>query len=389
MPYSFDREIDRRGTLSYKWDSADKDVIPLWVADMDFETAPVVKKALQKRVNHGIYGYTRVPDAYYKSVADWFRVRHHWVFDPSWMLYTSGVVPAISAIIKALTHPGDEVIVQSPVFNCFYSSIRNNGCKIVSNDLIYENGTYRIDFADLKEKLSSPKAKNLLLCNPHNPAGRVWTPDELRRIGEICLQNDVWIVSDEIHCEFVSPGYTFVPFGSISPDFIHKTIVCISPSKAFNLGGLQISNIVCENEEVRNKIDRAINDNEVCDVNPFGIVATMAAYTDEGAAWLKDLNSYINSNYLFLCDFFKENLPQFPVTKLEGTYLVWVDCSAIGKDSETIQKELLSSYRVWVNEGVMYGANGNLFIRINIACPRKRLEEGLKRIAKGLKAMLP
>lgn len=389
MPYSFDREINRRGTLSYKWDSADKDVIPLWVADMDFETAPVVKKALQKRVNHGIYGYTKVPNAYYKSVADWFRVRHNWVFDPSWMLYTSGVVPAISAIIKALTHPGDEVIVQSPVFNCFYSSIRNNGCKIVSNDLIYENGTYRIDFADLQKKLSSSKAKILLLCNPHNPAGRVWTSEELKRVGEICLQNDVWIVADEIHCEFISPGYTFVPFGSVSPDFTHKTIVCISPSKAFNLAGLQIANIVCENEEVRNKIDRAINDNEVCDVNPFGIVATMAAYTDEGAAWLKDLNSYIYSNYLFLCDFFKENLPQFSVTKLEGTYLVWVDCSAIGKDSETIQKELLTSYRVWVNEGLMYGANGNRFIRINIACPRKRLEKGLKRIAKGLSAMLP
>ena len=389
MNYDFDLAIDRRGTLSYKWDSADDDVIPLWVADMDFATAPVIKKALADRVSHGIYGYTLVPDAYYQAVTGWFARRHGWHFPAEWMLYTSGVVPAISAIIKALTKPGDEVVVQSPVFNCFFSSIRNNGCRAVTNELVYGNGTYRIDFADLEQKLSSPKAKILLLCNPHNPTGRVWTRDELTRIGEICLRTDVWVVADEIHCEFVSPGHTYIPFGSLSAELMHKTIACLSPSKAFNLAGLQIANIVCDDSDVRRSIDRAINVNEVCDVNPFGVTATMAAYTDEGADWLKALNGYIHANYLLLRDFFGRELPQFPVTKLEGTYLVWVDCSATGKDSASIQHELLTRHRVWVNEGEMYGPGGRDFIRINIACPQQRLRQGLRRIADGLQAMLP
>lgn len=388
MTYDFDKLTNRRHTNSYKWDSAPDGVLPLWVADMDFETAPVIVDALERRVAHGIFGYTRVPDAYYQSVADWFRLCHGWTFDKEWILYTSGVVPALSAIIKALTRPGDQVIVQGPVYNCFFSSIRNNGCEIMSNSLIYENQTYHINFEDLERKCAQPKAKLLLLCNPHNPAGRVWTRDELLHIGEICLRHGVRVVADEIHCEFAFSGHTYIPFGSLSPELMHNAIICNSPSKAFNTAGLQIANIICDDADIRRKIDRAININEVCDVNPFGVVALMAAYSDQGAEWLQALNDYLLTNYHCLRDFFATHLPQFPVTRLEGTYLVWVDCSALPCDSEAIEHELLKEEKVWINAGEMYGEEGRHFIRINIACPRQRLTDGLERVAHGLTRLI-
>lgn len=385
MKYDFDKLTQRRGTNSYKWDSTpDPDVIPLWVADMDFETAPCITEALQKRVSHGIFGYTYVPDAYYKAVGNWFGQQHGWKFSQEWIQYTSGVVPALSAIIKALTSPGDQVIVQGPVYNCFFSSIRNNGCEVVSNSLVYHDNTYSIDFEDLEQKTANPKAKLLLLCNPHNPAGRVWTREELTRIGEICLKNQVRVVADEIHCEFVHPGHTYIPYGSLSTELMHNAIICNSPSKAFNTAGLQIANIICDDQDIRQRIDRAININEVCDVNPFGIEALMAAYTPQGAEWLKQLNSYIYDNYLALKDFFNKELPSLPVTQLEGTYLVWIDCSSLGIEAKDIEENLLKNEKVWVNEGGMYGPEGNHFIRINIACPRERLMQGLERIAKGI-----
>lgn len=384
MEYPFDELINRRGTNAYKWDSCpDEETIPLWVADMDFKTFPGIIDVLKKRVEHGIFGYTKVPEAYYHAVTNWFTSRHHWNFPKEWILYTSGVVPAISAVIKAMTQPGDQVIVQTPVYNCFFSSIRNNGCEIISNPLIYEEQTYHIDYDDLEEKAANPKAKLLLLCNPHNPAGRVWTKDELIRIGEICVKHHLWVISDEIHCEFVFPGHTYTPFASLSEDIQHQTITCNAPSKAFNTAGLQIANIICDNEEVRQKIDRAININEVCDVNPFGVEALIAAYTPEGAEWLRQLNAYLLDNYHYLLSFFQTHLPQFPVTILEGTYLVWVDCSVCQIDSERIMEHLLK-HKVWVNEGLMYGKEGEHFIRINIACPRKRLMQGLERIKEGL-----
>lgn len=388
MTYDFDKLTNRRHTNSYKWDSAPDGVLPLWVADMDFETAPVIVDALKRRVAHGIFGYTRVPDAYYQSVADWFSQRHGWTFDKEWILYTSGVVPALSAIIKALTQPGDQVIVQGPVYNCFFSSIRNNGCEIVSNSLIYEDQTYHINFEDLERKCAQPKAKLLLLCNPHNPAGRVWTREELLHIGEICLRHGVRVVADEIHCEFAYPGHTYIPFGSLSPEIMHNAIICNSPSKAFNTAGLQIANIVCDDADIRRKIDQAININEVCDVNPFGVVALMAAYSDQGAEWLQALNDYLLANYHLLRDFFATRLPQFPVTRLEGTYLVWVDCSALPYNSEAIEQELLKEEKVWVNAGEMYGEEGRHFIRINIACPHQRLTNGLERVAHGLTRLI-
>lgn len=321
------------------------------------------------------------------AVTDWFSRRHNWRIDRDWMIYTSGVVPALSAVIKALTVPGDRVLAQTPVYNCFFSSIRNNGCEVVANPLIYGDETYHIDFEDLEEKTADPKVKLLLLCNPHNPAGRVWTRKELMRVGDICLRNDVTVVSDEIHCELVFPGHTYTPFASISEDFLKRSVTCTSPSKAFNLAGLQIANIIAADESVRTRIDKAININEVCDVNPFGVEALIAAY-NHGEEWLEELIRYLRMNYDYLRAYFNEHLPQFPVVRLEGTYLVWVDCSVLNRGSEEIMEKLLEEEKLWVNEGSMYGEAGEGFIRINIACPRQVLIEGLNRLRNGLCVLL-
>ena len=385
MKYNFDEIIPRRGTNSYKWDSAgDADILPMWVADMDFRTAPPVVEALRKRAEHGIFGYVRVPDAYYAAVTNWFARRHYWQIEKGWIIYTTGVVPALSAVIKALTVPGDKVMVQTPVYNCFFSSIRNNGCGMIANPLIYRNGTYQIDFADLEQKAADPSVKVLLLCNPHNPAGRVWTKQELTRIGDICIRNNVWVVADEIHCELVFPGHIYIPFASISQEFLMHSVTCTSPSKAFNLAGLQIANIISADTDIRMKIDKAINVNEVCDVNPFGVEALMAAYNDSGE-WLEELKQYLFANYNYLRAYFAECLPKFPVSMLEGTYLVWVDCSVLNQSSDEIVKTLLEKEKLWVNEGGLYGEAGEGFIRINIACPRQQLIEGLNRLRRALK----
>lgn len=382
MKYDFDTVIPRRGTNSYKWDTPEEEgMLPMWVADMDFRTAPAVVEALQRRVAHGVFGYTKVPAAYYDAVVQWFECRHRWLADPRWIVYTSGVVPALSAIVKALTVPGDKVIVQTPAYNCFYSSIRNNGCELSANNLIYKEGRYSIDFDDLEAKAADPKAKLLLLCNPHNPVGRVWTPKELRLIGDICLRNGVFVVADEIHCELTFNGHNYTPFASLSERFQQNSVTCVSPSKAFNLAGLQIANIIAADEEVRRRIDRAININEVCDVNPFGVIAAMAAYNESGE-WLDALRNYLWENYECLCRFFAERLPQYHVLPLEGTYLVWIDCRASGIGSDATTLRLQEEQRLVVNSGTMYGPGGEGFIRLNIACPRKLLAEGLERMAK-------
>lgn len=379
MKFNFDEVIDRRGTNSYKWDSdPDPDVLPMWVADMDFRTAPAITEALRRRVDEGIFGYTLVPDSYYKSLGRWFERRHGWHIAKESVIYTSGVVPAISAVIKALTKPGDKVIVQTPVYNCFFSSIRNNGCEIDASPLIATGDTYEMDFEDLERRAADPRAKVFLLCNPHNPVGRVWTREELERAGEICLRHGVTVISDEIHCELTMPGYRYTPFASINEEFGKRSVVCVSPSKAFNIAGLQIANIVCPDSDIHAKIDRAINDNEVCDVNPFGVIALQEAYNN-GEEWLDSLLQYIAENYEYMRTFCAGHLPDFPITKLEGTYLVWMDCRKLGMPSEKIEEELLDKVKLWLNAGTMYGDAGEGFMRWNIACPRARLEEGLKR----------
>ena len=380
MKYNFDEIIPRRNSNSVKWDLAANDcVLPMWVADMDFRTAPPIIEALEKRVQHGIFGYTKVPQAYFDAVTGWFQRRHHYTFRKEWTLYTTGVVTALSAIIKALTDPGDKVIVQTPVYHCFFSSIRNNECECVSNQLIYKDGTYTIDFDDLKEKASDPRVKLLLLCHPHNPVGRVWSREELTRIGKICFENGVIVVSDEIHCDLVYPGYRHIPFASLNDDLCGHLITCTAPTKTFNIAGLQCANIHVSDDTFRQKINKALIINEVNAINPFAVEALIAAYNNS-EEWFEELKEYLYDNYLYLKDFFEKHLPLFPVISLEATYLVWVDCSVLNRPSKEIADVLLEKENLWVNAGSMYGAGGENFIRINIACPRERLEEGLRRI---------
>ena len=382
--YNFDKITDRHNTGSYKWDSAENnDVIPLWVADMDFQTAPCVIEALRKRVEHGVFGYTLVDNEYYASVCRWFKQYHDYVINPDMILYTLGVVPAVSAIIKALVPAGSGVIVQTPVYNCFFSSIRNNGCRVVENkllrrDLSGQQFTYDMDFEGLESLASDPLNKMLLLCNPHNPAGRVWSRGELETVMRICMRNNVVVVSDEIHCELTLPDIDYVSYGTVDKD----SVVCLSPSKAFNTAGLQIANIVCPNADVKAQIDRAININEVCDVNPFGVVGLKAAYTDEGRMWLDELRHYIKGNYHLVKEYIRHSLPQFAVTRLEATYLPWIDISSIGISSHMLEDQLKQKAGVWVNSGEMYGAEG--YVRLNIACPRMVLAEGLRRFVEGI-----
>ncbi|MBQ1754183.1 MAG: pyridoxal phosphate-dependent aminotransferase [Bacteroidales bacterium] len=399
--FDFETPVNRRDSGSYKWDAdlpegvaltpAQRDrVLPLWVADMDFQAAPCIRDALRRRVEHGVFGYTRVPDSYYESVIRWFGQRHGLALQRDWIQYTTGVVPALSAVIKALAAPGEGVIVQTPVYNCFFSSIRNNGCRIMPaplsrRDLTDGRFTYAMDFDVLEAACADPANRILLLCNPHNPAGRRWTAEELRRAGDIARRHGVIVVSDEIHCEIVAPGTAYTPYASLGGDYCRDSVTLGSPSKSFNTAGLQIANIICERPEWREKIDKAININEICDVNPFGPVALEAAYSEEGARWLAALNEVIWKNYEILCARFCSALPEFPVAALEATYLAWIDTSVLPLSSEEIEAELLRGEQVWINAGSMYGADG--FIRINLACPSARLEEGLDRIVTGLQRL--
>lgn len=383
--YDFDKLTERRGTNSYKWDSpVDADVLPMWVADMDFEVAPAITKALQERVAQGIFGYTMVPDSYYEAIVDWFKCRHGWTLERDWILYTTGVVPAVSCALKALTLPGEKVLVQTPAYNCFFSSIANSGCQLAENELVYEDGTYHVDFDDFERKCADEKTTVFLLCNPHNPAGRVWKRKELERMNDICLKHGVKVVADEIHCELVMPGFRFVPFASVSAACRDNCVVLNSPSKAFNIAGLQIANIICADAAVRRRIDRAVNINEVCDVNPFGVLALQAAYT-AGEEWLDELNAYIHGNYELVKDFVAAEMPKLKVVRMEGTYLVWLDVMGLESTSDELTDKLLKEAKVMVNSGTMYGRRaGEGFIRLNIACPRARLLEGLKRMGRCL-----
>lgn len=387
--FDFDTVINRRGTNSYKWDIVkEEDVIPLWVADMDFKAAPTILEALKKRVEHGVFGYTLVPDSYYEAIINWFARRHNWQIDRSWIIYTTGVVPAVSCAIKALTLPGEKVLIQTPDYNCFFSSIKNNGCEVAENELVRRGDSYEVDFEDFERQCADEKTTVFLLCNPHNPAGRVWTKEELERMNDICLAHGVRVISDEIHCELVMPGHRFTPFAAISDACRDNSVVLNSPTKAFNIAGLQIANIICADPAMRRRIDRAVNINEVCDVNPFGVVALQAAY-NESEEWLDSLNHYIWGNYLALKEFIAKELPRLEVTRLEGTYLAWVDIKATGLTSDEAYGKLMKEGRVYVNSGTMYGRRaGEGYLRINLACPRATLLEGLKRMGGVLRQYL-
>lgn len=384
--YNFDEIVNRRGTNCVKWDVENEDgIIPMWVADMDFPAAPAIRKAVEARAKHGVYGYTIVPDSYYRAITSWFKRRHGWTIDKEWIIYTTGVIPAISAAIKALTMPGEQVLIQTPVYNCFFSSIKNQGCQILENPLKRNGNSYVVDWDDFERKCADEKTTVFLLCNPHNPSGRVWTEAELARMNEICLRHRVAVVSDEIHCELVMPGNKFTPFAAVNEDCKNNGVTLNSPTKNFNIAGLQIANIVCANPVWRRRIGRAINIFEVCDVNPFGPVALEAAYNDS-ENWMDELNEYLFANYQLLCDTFAKELPQYEVMRLEGTYLVWVDVRPSGLSSDEVAEKLLKEGKVQVNSGTMYGqTTGEGYVRINIACPRATLIEGLKRMVNVLK----
>lgn len=383
--YNFDEIIDRRGTNCYKWDDTDDpEQLPLWVADMDFRTTPEIIEALHQRIDHGIFGYTFASDSYYEAIQQWFDKRHHWQIERSNIIPISGVITAMAAILKALTLPGEKVLVQSPVYHVFYAIIKNSGCIINKNPLKAQNDTYVIDFDDFEQKCSDPKTTVFVLCNPHNPVGRVWTKEELERIAEICERHEVTVIADEIHCELIMPDYHFQPFATINAWTAHNAIVLNSPTKAFNLAGLQISNIVCANPTLRRRINRVIQINEVGHVNPFGLIALEEAYR-HGGEWLDELNAYLYDNYKWLKTYCDQHLPQAKVCQLEGTYLVWVDFTAYGMSSKTLYDTLLQQAHVRLNEGAMYGDDEQTtHMRINIACPRKTLEQAMERIKQRL-----
>lgn len=382
MKYDFSKAPSRRGSGSLKWDEpSDPAVLPMWVADMDFPAAPCIQQALQKRVDHGVFGYELVPESYFSAVREWFARRHGLNVECQWMLYTSGVVPATSCAIKALCMEGENVLVQTPVYNCFFSSICNQGCQIVENELVRDGGSYRIDFDDFERKCADPKTTAFLLCNPHNPAGRVWTPRELAKMNDICLRHGVKVISDEIHCEIVMPGYSYTPFAAVSRECLDNSVTLSSPSKAFNTAGLQIANVFCPNAEWRRRIDRAINNFEVCDVNPFGPPALEAAYSDEGAEWLAQLNEYIYGNYECLREFIAREMPALEVLRLEATYLAWIDIRRLGISTSEAWSRLLRKGKLMVSKGTDYGAKaGEGYLRLNLACPRATLQEGLRRM---------
>lgn len=396
MDYDFDREIERMGTNCVKWefirdgdalrhgDHADpkhgtERLLPMWVADMDFRCPPPVVKALEERAHQGIFGYSYPCDSYYEAVIDWMAHHYGREIRRDWIVITPGVVPAINMMIQTFVKPGEKVLLQPPVYHPFFSAIKNNGSKIASNSLIYKNGRYSMDFDDLAHKAADPQVKMAILCSPHNPIGRVWTADELRRFGEICLENDVLVIADEIHCDLIYAGHTFTSFATIRDDFAHKSIVCTAVSKSFNLAGLNTSNIIIPNRELRAKFRRTVEKSGLFGGNAFGLVAVEAAY-NHGEPWLAAVMAYVEDNYRFMADYLARHLPQLKIIQPEGTYLVWVDFRALGLDPAARKALLMDKARVYLDEGEIFGPEGEGFERFNIACPRSILEEALNRI---------
>ncbi|MBT9775882.1 putative C-S lyase [Clostridium sp. MCC353] len=384
MTYDFDKLTDRRGTNSLKWDVAENE-LPMWVADMDFETAPEITEALKKRAAHGIFGYTVVPDAWKEAVSGWWERRHGFKMEQDWLIFCTGVVPAISSAVRKLTAVGENVLVQTPVYNVFFNSIRNNGRNIVENRLLYREGAYQIDWEDLENKLKDPQTTLMILCNPHNPTGSIWTREELARIGELCTDNHVLVLSDEIHCDLTEPGYEYTPFASVSEICAQNSVTCIAPTKAFNLAGLQTAAVAVPNEAVRHKMDRALNTDEVAEPNAFAIDAAIAAFT-KGDTWLDELREYLARNRKMVQNFLEQELPNVRLVPSHATYLLWLDCSRVIGDAVELSRYLRKETGLYVSAGISYGEAGRQFLRLNIACPGERLSEGLKRLRDGIKA---
>lgn len=384
MKYDFDVITDRRNTNSLKWDVKDGE-LPMWVADMDFQTAPEIRKAIKERAEHGVFGYSTVSEDWYLAYQSWWRKRHHFRIEKEWLLFVTGVVPAISSAVRKLTTPGENVLVQTPVYNIFFNSIVNNGRKVLESPLKYRDGIYEMDFEDLETKLADPQTTMMILCNPHNPVGKIWDRETLERVGELCRKHHVIVLSDEIHCDLTAPGKEYVPFASVSGACRANSITCIAPTKAFNLAGIQTAAAMVPGEALRNKMYRAINTDEVAEPNAFAVQAAVAAFT-AGGPWLDELRDYLEENRRFVKAFLEERIGKIKPVDAEATYLVWLDCRKVLGDATEFARYLREMTGLYVSEGVQYGKSGNDFLRLNIACPREVLVDGLRRLEKGLSA---
>lgn len=387
--YDFDTVIDRKNTNSLKYDFAVEqgrpaDVLPLWVADMDFRGPEPVLEALHKAVDHGIFGYSDAKEDYYQAVSGWFAHHFGWQTQPEWLVKTPGVVFALATAVRALTQPGDRVLIQPPVYYPFFSVIQNNGRVLVENRLVYENGRYTIDFEDFEQKILNEQVKLFLLCSPHNPVGRVWTQGELRRLGEICQRHGVFVISDEIHCDFAFPAHPHHMFLTVNPELAGQTILCTAPSKTFNLAGLQTSNIWIPGKGPRTAFQRELQRQGYLQINKLGLVACQAAYT-AGGSWLDQCRDYLQGNLAFLRDVLAQELPQLKLVEPEGTYFAWLDCSGLGLDSKALNHLVTHQAKLWLDGGHMFGGGADLFQRIVLACPRKTLEQALDRLARAIR----
>ena len=396
MNYNFDAEVSRRDTNSVKWEfmKGDEDrpqlqhthrffgknrTLPMWVADMDFISPRSVVDALTARAQHGIYGYTAPTQDFYQSVVRWMQRRHDWEIAPEWICITPGVVPALNMLVRAFVSPGDRVLIQPPVYRPFYRAIENNNAELALNPLVYEDGRYRMDIEDLEAKCRDPKVKMAILCNPHNPVGRVWTREEIAQFGEICIDHGVLVVSDEIHGDLIYKGNIFTPFANANDSFSQNSIICTSPSKTFNLAGLQTSCVVIPNEDLRSSFNKVLQSNGLSGISAFGVVAVQAAY-DHGEEWLVQVLEYIEDNLKYLEQYIAEHIPQLTVVRPEGTYVVWLDCHRLRLGKWELKQFMLEEAKVYFEEGFIFGPEGEGFERINIACPRSILVEALDRI---------
>ena len=382
MAYDFDKIVDRSNTNSMKWNVAEGE-LPMWVADMDFETAPAIMEAISKRAQHGCFGYTEIPDAWYQAYIDWWKIRHDFTMEKDWLMFCTGVIPAISSIVRKLTTPAEKALVQTPVYNIFFNSILNNGRQVLESPLVFDGNAYHIDFEDLERKLSLSQTTLMIFCNPHNPIGKIWDKETLQRIGDLCAKHHVIVLSDEIHCDITNPQKEYIPFASVSKTNLENTIMCIAPTKAFNMAGMQTACIVVANEVLRHKVNRGINTDEVAEPNSFAICATKAAF-NQSEDWLNELNQYIQNNKDYAISFIQKEMNDVYVVPTEATYLLWIDCHKVCLDSVELTSFIRKKTGLYVSDGLEYGENGKAFIRMNVACPFERLKDGLNRFKEGI-----
>jgi len=383
MKYDFDTVINRRGTDSVKW-NVGKNELPMWVADMDFRLAPEIEKAIKKRMDHGVFGYSVIPDEWYDAYMNWWKERHDFKMKKEGLVFCTGVVPAISSIVRKLTTPNENVVIQTPVYNVFFNSVLNNGCRVLESPLIYKNGRYSMDFDDLEKKLSDPQTTLMILCNPQNPAGKIWDRKTLEKVGNIAKKHGVTVVSDEIHCDITEPGKNYVPFASVSEVCREISVSCIAPTKAFNMAGMKSAAVYAENPLLRHKVWRALNTDEIAEPNSFACIAAIAAFS-EGGEWLDALRGYISENRKRVYEFVKNEIPEISVVKSDATYLLWLDISKTGMESTEVAAKIREKTGLFLTAGSIYGEAGKYFLRMNIACPKTLLEDGLNRLKNGIK----